>query len=383
MVTRRLTTMLFGSVTRIVLVVLLGAVLLGAGAFATGALGVPSVTGVQNYMGDVNETVTVIETDVHVSNPNAVGVSPGDVAVDYEVRMNDVTMATGHKQGVDLPKGNSTVSFTSHMQNGNISDWWVSHIRNGESTTVAVDATVGGLLGQQFSAPPVTRSVETDVIGEFNSTETRPVNANQPFVSDPVLYINETSASWGEVTAEETPIRMRFTVYNPKSYAIPVSELGYNVTMNEVHMGSGATDREYVIPPHESRTIETTATLRNERLDEWWVTHVERNQTTDLRIEFDARLDMTGVGGSTVTVPLRQLTYTETIETDLFGTKNATRPTTDTDSNDPESTTTTTESESATDSTTTAETTTEEPTTTATSTTTTTTTTTEDGGLLG
>jgi hypothetical protein len=48
------------------------------------------------------------------------------------------------------------------------------------------------------------------------------------------------------------------------------------------------------------------------------VTHLERNQVTELRIDFDARLDL---AETTVSVPLDPLTYTETIETDIFGTK--------------------------------------------------------------
>jgi hypothetical protein len=53
------------------------------------------------------------------------------------------------------------------------------------------------------------------------------------------------------------------------------------------------------------------------------VTHLERNQVTDLRIDFSARIDL---AETTVRIPLDPLTYTETIETDIFGTKPDERP---------------------------------------------------------
>ncbi len=39
--------------------------------------------------------------------------------------------------------------------------------------------------------------------------------ARPPLVSDPVLYINETHATWGEVNESVTPLHLKFVVYNP------------------------------------------------------------------------------------------------------------------------------------------------------------------------
>ncbi|WP_336022096.1 LEA type 2 family protein [Halobellus salinisoli] len=308
-----------GGRVRTVIAALVVVGLLGGGAFAAGVIGAPSVAGVENTFGPVNETSTVIETDLTVSNPNPIGASLGGLTVEYDVLMNDVELASGTKEGVSVEKGNSTLNFTSTADNGQIPPWWVSHIRNGEQTTVTVDTAVtSGTLGRTIDPPNVTRQVETDLLSQFNSTETREVDANRALVSDPVLYINETSAQWGEVTDERTAMDLTFVMYNPKSYPIGVSELGYNITMNDVAMGEGSTESEYVIPPKSTETIEATVYINNENIDEWWVTHLERNQVTDLRIDFDARLQLSD---TTVNIPLDSLTYTETIETDIFGTK--------------------------------------------------------------
>jgi len=387
-----LSSLLFGGRLRTVVVAIVAVGLLGGGAFAAGILGVPSVAGVENSFGPVNETTTVIDTDLTISNPNPVGASLGGVSVDYDVLMNDVALASGTKEGVAVGSGNSTLNFTTAADNDQIPPWWVSHVRNGEQTTVTVDTAVtSGTLGRTVDPPNVTRQVETDLLSQFNSTETRPVNADRAVVSDPVLYVNETSAQWGEVTDKRTAMELTFVVYNPKSYPIGVSELGYNITMNDVGVGEGSTESEYVIPPKSTETIEATVYIRNEKIDEWWVTHLERNQVTDLRIDFDARLDL---GETTVTVPLDSLTYTETIETDIFGTKPTDGDTNESSTQEDGSTGTATTTEASTDQTETAtsspptatETETAEETTTASDETTTSTdggTTTDDGGLLG
>ncbi|MGQ4555872.1 LEA type 2 family protein [Halobellus sp. GM3] len=308
-----------GGRLRIVLAATLAVGLLGGGAFAAGVVGVPSVAGVENAFGPVNETTTVIETELTISNPNPVGVSLGGVAVRYDVLLNDVPLASGGKRGLAVERGNSTVSLATAARNERIPSWWISHVRNGEETTVTVDTAVrSSTLGRTVDPPNVTREVETDLLSQFESTETRPIDAEQPLVSDPVLYVNETRAEWGEVTESRTPMELTFVVYNPKPYPIAVSELGYDVTMNEVAVGEGATDSEHVVPPKSTETIEATVDIRNQHIDEWWVTHLERNQVTDLRIDFSARLDL---GETAVRVPLDPLTYETTVETDIFGTK--------------------------------------------------------------
>ncbi|MGM0591063.1 MAG: LEA type 2 family protein [Halobacteriota archaeon] len=305
---------------RVGLVVLVALALVLVGAVATGVAGTPTVTGVDNEITGVNQTSTVIESDVHVRNPNPVGARFGGLTVDYAVAMNQITMATGTKSGVAVRSGRSTVPFTSRMSNARIPEWWVSHVNNGEETTLVVNADVHSkLVDRTFDAPKVTRPIQTDIISGFNSDETRAVNADQPLVSDPVLYVNETRATWGTATAERTPLQLEFTVYNPNPHPVAFTEIGYDITMNEVAVGDGASEREYVIPPGSSRTIQTTTYIDNDKLDEWWVTHVSQNQVTELRIDFYANVEL--AAGSSVRLPLDAMTYTRTIETDIFGTK--------------------------------------------------------------
>jgi LEA14-like dessication related protein len=293
------------------------------GAFALGLVGAPSVVGVENRFGDVNENRTMIQTDLVVNNPNPIGVRLGGSTVNYTVFMNDVEMARGSKAGLEVDPGNTTLAFSTEMFNDRIPPWWVSHIRNDEVTNVTIDATVQtSVLGNRSFDLDQRKRVETDIISAFASDETRPVNGPEnPLYSNPVLFINRTDAEWGEVDAQETPIPMEFDVYNPQLKPYTISEVGYEISMNGIAMGEGATDETYVIPGGSTETIRTAPTIDNRNLDEWWVSHLQNDQRTTLRIDFYAKVELPT--GKDIRVPLDRLTYEREFETDIFGNKNA------------------------------------------------------------
>jgi len=307
---------------------LLVAVVLG---FVLGLLGTPTVEGVENRFAGVNETTTTIESDVTLDNPNPVDVTLGGVDLDYEIAMNGVPMAAGARDDVSAEPGQSTVPLETYLQNGNIPEWWVTHIDRSETTTVAVDVNLShGALGGRSATVEQEETIETDLLAGFNSTEPRPVDANVPFVRDPVLYLNETEGAFGgNVTSEATPINMSFTLYNPKEWPFVVTTVGYEVSMNGVDVGAGETDSSTVIAPGGTETIRARTVIRNQRLDEWWVTHIDRNEVTDLEIDFYVIVDPSEAGISGVE-PIRldtdRFNHETQIETDIFGTKPDTAP---------------------------------------------------------
>ena len=304
-------------------IVLVGLLILGVtvgGAFAVGMLGVPTVAAIDNTFGDVTDEETTVETDLVISNPNPVGVGTDDVSVNYTISMNSIEMAHGEREGVAVGTGNSTLDLETQMRNDAIPPWWTSHIQNDEQTVIGIDATVSSdRLGRSAD---ISRSheIETDLISAFNSAETQPVNAESPLTDDPVLYINETRGQWGSVTEEETPIDMEFVMYNPNLEPYAITELGYDITMNGVAVGEGETHQQHVITSYSSETIGLTTTINNRHLDEWWVTHLDEeihgHQVSELRIEFYAVVELPS--GDEISVPLDELTYEETVETDIF-----------------------------------------------------------------
>ncbi|WP_435115274.1 LEA type 2 family protein [Halolamina sp. C58] len=288
------------------------------GAWAVGIIGAPSVVGVDNGFGPVNESTTTIESEIVVNNPNPFGVRLGGLTIDYAVEMNDVRMATGGREGLGVnASGNTSIPLTTLMNNDRIPPWWVSHVENGENTTLTVDASIhSDLLGQSFE-PQIERSVNTNVIGGFNSDEERPIEVDRPFAPEPVLWLNSTSGEWGAVSNETTEIDTAFELYNPNPTPVTISEIGYEIEMNNVTMGEGATEGAVSIAPGELETVRATTALQNENLDEWWVSHLQNDQTTQLEVTFYARIDLSSFGGDTVEIRLDSIQ--RTIETDIFG----------------------------------------------------------------
>jgi len=289
------------------------------GAFGLGVIGTPGVETVENRFTGVSENTTTVGTTLTISNPNLIGVRLGGTTIEYTVSMNDVAMARGEKEGIALGSGNTTIKFSTTMQNGKIPPWWVSHILNGERTQVTIDANVTDpLVGDRSLSLTQNRTVRTDILGQFNATETRPVDADRPFVSDPVLYINETRGSWDRVTESETAMDIEFDVYNPKPVPYTVTKIGYDTYMNDVRVGSGETDRGKIITPGGRETIGVRNVIRNQRLDQWWVSHLQRNQNTTMYIDF--YLVVEGAG-ERFRVDLDAIDYETPIETDIFGNK--------------------------------------------------------------
>jgi len=324
---QRVKAALVGSKLRIAATALGALVVAGGAAVALGVVGVPTVESVDNEFGDVNDTTTVVVTDLTVRNPNPVGTGFLDASATYTVQMNDVRMAEGEKRNLNLQPGENEVRLETYMDNRRIPDWWVTHIRNGERTEVAIDARIrSGAVGQSVPVER-TQSINTSMIARFNSTETREVEGDSPVFSDPMLYVNETRGSWGNVTEAETPVNTAFVAYNPKSVPYTVTQIRYEITMNGVTVGEGTSEREYVIEPGTSEEISTRTAIRNDRLDDWWVTHLRNDETTQLRIEFAATVeaeDPSSLTGETVSVdvPLDSITHEETIETDMLGSEN-------------------------------------------------------------
>ncbi|MBX0294244.1 LEA type 2 family protein [Haloarcula nitratireducens] len=293
------------------------------GAFALGVVGTPTVESVENHFSDVSNETTGVRTTLllHNPNPDFVGSLLGSTSVEYTVAMNGVRMASGNKSGLALEQGNTSLDFSTRMRNGQIPPWWHTHIENGERTQVTIDADVSSsLVGGRSISVQQDKEIETDIIGQFNSTETRPIESERALLSNPLLYVNETRGQWdqGNLTQAETPMKLDFTVFNPKPYPYTITKIGYEITMNDVTVGEGETDRGYTIGPGQTKTLGTTTAIENENLDEWWVTHLERNQVTDLYIDFYLIVE---AGGERFRVDLRSLDYSKTIETDVFGNK--------------------------------------------------------------
>jgi len=220
--------------------------------------------------------------------------------VNYTVSMNDIQMAQGGREGVRVGTGNSTLGLETQLRNEEIPPWWVSHVRNGERTTLDIDATAtSGRLGRSVDFSR-SREIQTDLLGAFNSRRDATGERRQPADAIPSSTSTKRGAS-GERQRVGDADRDGVYGVQPEHRAPTVTEIGYDITMNGVEMGSGQTDEGYSIPSYSTETVEFTTALQNRHLDDWWVTHLDEevrgHQVTGLRIEFYAVIEFPRRGG--------------------------------------------------------------------------------------
>ncbi|EFW93959.1 hypothetical protein ZOD2009_02410 [Haladaptatus paucihalophilus DX253] len=273
-------------------------------------VGQPTVENVQTDWGAVTAKTTEIRTDIAVNNPSSVGV-PKVADLDYEVGMNEVTVATGTVENLGLPSGQSTVSMTTRMDNRKIPAWWATHINNGEKTTVSIRPSISVPMFSK-DLPAEKRAFETDLLSAFDSSKARTMTAG----NREILRVTKTEASWGHATTETTPLNVNATVENPTSGEVVFSELGYTITMNNVTVADGTTDGEVHVEPGRTTSFGIDSTFDNGKLPEWWQSHIEHGEKTTMDVQFYA---VVHENGTTRKVGLPFMSKRIVFTTDVLG----------------------------------------------------------------
>jgi len=327
-----------GVLRKLVVAVVLLVVVIAA-AFVTGLLGTPSA-GLEDHgdWGNVTENRTEIITTVWVDNPNPVGIKVSDsVEVSYQLTLNDVQLATGGKSGISVPSGNNTVPVSTYLHNEDIAPWWVSFVNDNETIPVRAESTakLDGMVSATADLPTYETTLltnSTPVItalsevasgteGEYTETlsgdeleDRLGSSVGDDLVSDGSLTdtesevtvgyeIREGWAEWGEVDENTTTVYFHFRVHNPGDVPVPASpeNVGINVDMNGVEMFSGqANDTTLVnadefavddslggrvLEPGETQNAVYAVEMDNDKIDDWFRSHVTNGEQTDIRTE--------------------------------------------------------------------------------------------------
>jgi LEA14-like dessication related protein len=314
-----------------------GIIVVAAALFA-GVLGAPSA-GIEDEgdWGSVSEERTEVITTVWIDNPNPVGITLGDsVSVSYQLYLNDVNLASGEKAGIRIPSGNNTVQTSTYIQNRKIQPWWVAFVQNNETVTLGADATVSVSgpvsASTDISIPertlledetPVITSLSGAASG-FEGRHTESVSRERlldrtgiewtgllagGYVTEgdteaTVGYeIQDAWAEWGAVNEETTTVYFNLRVHNPGDVPVPATpdHLGADVEMNDVEMFSaqandtslqnpddfatGEVIGERVIRPGETKVAVYAVEMDNEKVDDWFRSHVSNDERTDVRTE--------------------------------------------------------------------------------------------------
>jgi LEA14-like dessication related protein len=281
--------------------------------YLTGVIGAPSA-GIADRgdWGTVTDERTEIVTTVWVNNPNPVGVALGEtLGAEYSVYMNGVRVAEGAKTDVTVPGGNTTTDLRTDLLNDQLPAWWVAFVRAGETVELDVNATL-----TVDAVATVERDVHVDrtileddrpVVGALSAaandtsgTYTRSVDASQVDGSDlgDVDVIGDESvtvgyevergwASWESVTEDRTTALIHLRVHNPGDVPVPAAPDGVGVAIdtNDVRLFAAETDEftlenvgaDAVIGPGETREVTFAVTMDNDRIDEWFTSHVRES----------------------------------------------------------------------------------------------------------
>lgn len=297
-------------VAALVVVFLLSTVLAGASMVEQ-----PRITRVDNEWGAVTENRTEVETRLAIANPTLLRLGDRVATVNYSVSLNGIRVANETDRSVNVSDGGTVVHASTSFDNDEMQAWWVSHVARDETTTVSVDPTVrmryGGVELWRTAATR-TETVETDVLAPLRSDRRRTFDA----YGRTVLVVEETDARWGEPTAARTPIDATATVRNPTWLPIPLTTIEYTVRMNGVVVGRGDAAGRTVVRSGETRTIDARAVIDNERLDEWWATHLRRGERTRMTVDFHAVVEL---NGRERRIRLDFLSSEHTFETDVLG----------------------------------------------------------------
>jgi LEA14-like dessication related protein len=291
--------------------VVVGALLLASAAVAA-TFEAPQVGGVQSEFGTVTDEEAAIETTITVRNPNGAAI-PGGVDLRYTVFLNDVAVASGAATGVDIEPGNNTVETTAGFDNSKIPAWWVTHVNGNESSVMTTRADVGvaGLpVGPTLT--PERQEIETNFLGPLATENASRVSLNET----DLLVVGNQSGRWGGADAERTPLVVENDLENVHERPVTIDGADYEIRMNGVVVGQGETDEGITLQPGESATYDVEAAIDTQRMQQWWVSHLRNDETTNLTIEMYAVAE---VDGERERLPLTIYEQRAVFETDFLG----------------------------------------------------------------
>lgn len=270
----------------------------------------PTVENSEYGFGEVTNNTTEIDTEIVVDNPNPVSV-PGVIDLGYTAKLNDVVLASGHQSGVGLASGTNTISLSTEMQNERIAYWWITHVNNGEQSTLSVSANVGA-AGFSREIPVKKDTIETDILGGFTADESRTVTIQD----DEFLRISDQTATWGTADNQTTPLTFSSTIENVHDYRVSLQGVQYTVTMNDVELGNNTVETGLDVDPGQRDELNVTVALDSPKMADWWANHVRDNESSNLSVSMYGIVEQ---DGERKRVPLRLYNERLRLDTDILG----------------------------------------------------------------
>jgi len=283
--------------------------------FITGIISIPSIKNIRNRWGSITDDTTEIISSITIENNNPFKITIPRVDVDYSLKMNNIEMAHGTIDKINLEKGDTTIEVTSYFNNSRIPEWWVSHLNNNEITIVKIEPIV--VIDAEFAEPHIdapsnTIPIETNLLGSINNLDVKKIEAG------PInLSFTPISFNWGNVSNDETELLLVFNFYNPYPVSIPIPEINYKISMNEIKIGNGTIEDSIVLESYADTLISSATSIDNNMLDDWFVSHLQYNENSNLKITINSTIEYEGINFKIDDF----LIYTHEFVTNILGTE--------------------------------------------------------------
>ena len=295
------------------------AVLAGAGYmfytmfFPEGEFAAPELVAAWHEWGVVNETATEVRSTIIIYNPGGYSATLEDL--DYRIYVNDIKMAVGHlREPAQIrPKSNSTIRISTFIDNTKLPDLWVSYVRNGEKVHVEVEGEARlKAFGISFTIPI---SYSEDYEPEEKLEEL--LDVDEPYnittsTGQVIATVERVDTSWGNVTEQTTELIHVITLYNPNPTVLVITQMRYEALVNNLPLAEGIQPMNNItVGPYEAVNITVYTYLDNTLIDDWWVSHLQNDETSNILVNVFMVL------ADGVEVPIYQRSLV--VETDLLG----------------------------------------------------------------
>ncbi|MFB6220109.1 MAG: hypothetical protein ABEH90_01605 [Halolamina sp.] len=327
------------------------AVLLVTGAAAAVLLQPPeaSVANAGEW-GKTDAGTPTVTVTVQVRNQPGLGLNRRADA-SYTLALNGVAVASAGRTDIDVSGDTSTVRLTASIREERLGRWWAAFVRANETVSVRAEPHLTVRTGPVRSSPTLSGANRTllgsamPFRGAFTSVASVAEGEYVRNVSEDTLrsevadrYIDQSRldrrrndsttenvtvgyevrrgwATWGEVTAEHTTLRLHFLLYNPSSIvSLPVDPTAFDLvlgtserTLFRAESATVADAGSYaerggtpVLEPREISEVVYVVRLDNENVSDWVAGHVSRGERTTLGGTLAVRYDL---GPSAVRLP--------------------------------------------------------------------------------
>ncbi|MFO7967219.1 MAG: LEA type 2 family protein [Archaeoglobaceae archaeon] len=96
------------------------------------------------------------------------------------------------------------------------------------------------------------------------------------------------------MTSEETELISNVVMDSPNFVPIPLSDANLDIYMNGIHMGQGNAVGDNKIS--DRNELKLSSRIENERLRDWWPTHIKNGEQTEVKIKGDLVFGVMGYG---------------------------------------------------------------------------------------